>query len=132
MRRQSNVSETVLVGLLSETQLQDSDGFAAVGHGSQHAPTLAPAVDLDGLVSQRPSVRTAAQRHPLSRVSLRAGRRQRPVMGEADEQIAAEVRNQERHPERADRLPKVPRHDIGCGDRRRVFNRRQQVSKIES
>jgi hypothetical protein len=38
MRRQGNVRDSVLVRLLTQTQLQHTDGFPAVGHRSKHPP----------------------------------------------------------------------------------------------
>ena len=75
VRGQRNVSEALLVWLVSQQEFQHTDGFPAVGHWSEHPPTAALFVNADCLGSEHLTMRTRVQGHRLSDLCARNARR---------------------------------------------------------
>jgi hypothetical protein len=126
VRGECDIGQDIVAGLLGKARLEHADGFAAIGHRREDAGTTSAGLDHEALASERAPVRASRQRHALGGLaSLDPPGRVAARMAESHERPSAEVGKEKRDRCGAERACEALGDDVGCGDRRRVLDRRE-------
>jgi hypothetical protein len=126
VRGERDVGHRPLVRWSREHELDQTDRLAAVGDRREQARVVVAAFDDDDLLGQRAAVGGVHQRDALGGLAALGSRgRSGAGVAEPDERSPAEVRDQERHLRRAERVSQALTEDVRRRDRRRVLDGRE-------
>jgi hypothetical protein len=131
--REGDVGQRLLVGRLSQAELQHTDGLPPIGDRREHARSLGCVVHHQALSEERRAVRAARQGHALRGFPTLGPRVLiAPGVSEPDERPTAEIGNQQGHPRRAEGVCEALANDVGGGDGRRILDGHQELGEVQS